>query len=73
MPSNVLQEHAPSAPSEGVVAEQQHYAPLRETQLYRTLPNAETFRLGEISKIEEQIFDESEHYSTTKHEKEFGC
>ena len=56
MASNVLQDYAPSAPSEGVVAEQQY------TPLYPSLPNAETFRLGEISKIEKQISDESEHY-----------
>ena len=54
--SNVLQDAFPSPPSEGVVAEQQY------TPLYPKLPNAETFRLGEISKIEKQISDESEHY-----------
>ena len=57
MASNVLQEHAPSAPSEGVVAEQQHYAPL-----YPTLPNAETFRLGEISRINKEMAEEAQHY-----------
>ena len=54
--ANVLHDHGPYAPSEGVVAEQQY------TPLYPSLPNAETFRVSEISKIEKQISHESEHY-----------
>ena len=62
MASHVLQDDFPSAPSEGVVPEQQ-YTPLYPTlPSWETLPNAKTFRLGEISKIEKQISDESEHY-----------
>ena len=57
MALNVLQDYAPSAPSEGVFAEQQHYA-----LLYPTLPNAETFRLGEISRINKEMTEEVEHY-----------
>ena len=55
--SNVLQDYAPSAPSEGAVAEQQ-YMPL-----YPTLSSdPQTFRMNEISKINKQIFDETQHY-----------
>ena len=56
MASNVLQENVPSAPSEGVVAEQQY------ASLYPSLPNAETFRLGEISRINKEMAKEAEHY-----------
>ena len=53
--ANVLHDHGPSAPPESV-AEQQ-YKPL-----YPLLPNAESFRLGKIGKIEKQISDEAQHY-----------
>ena len=51
----VAPDPGPSGPPESV-AEQQY------TPLYPNLPNADTFRLAEISKIEKQISDEAEHY-----------
>ena len=53
MPDEDVLPFAPvaSAPPESV-AEQQY------TPLYPSLPNAETFRLTELSKIEKQISDE---------------
>ena len=48
---------ASNVPSEGVVAEQQ-YMPLYPTLSF----DPQTFRMNENSKINKQIFDETQHY-----------